>query len=132
VAPRVHPRRDSGPVSTLSGVKAGHTGAFAGGCIAVALLFAACGGGGGNSAADQSYVAAVHLGASDIATFRTDQQLIRIGRAACDAFRAGASYQEIADRMGLLEGKNPLPSQDLGVVVTSAVDAFCPQFRSQV
>ena len=98
----------------------------------IALLFAACGGAGAHSAADQSFVAAVHRGAPDIASFRSDQQLIGIGHAACDAFRAGASYQEIADRMALLEGKNPLPSQDLGVVVTSAVDAYCPQFRSQV
>jgi hypothetical protein len=58
--------------------------------------------------------------------------LIRLGHAACDAFRAGASYQELADRMSLLEGRNPVPSQDLGVVVTSAVDAYCPQFKSRV
>jgi hypothetical protein len=34
--------------------------------------------------------------------------------------------------MSQLEGRNPLPSQDLGIVVSSAVDAYCPQFRAQV
>ena len=113
-------------------MKAGHAGGLASGCIVIVLLLAGCGGASANSPADQSFVAAVHLGAPDITSFRTDQQLIRIGHAACDAFRAGASYQEIADRMGQLEGRNPLPSQDLGVVVTSAVNAYCPQYRSQV
>ena len=113
-------------------MKAGHAGGLASGCIGIAFLLAACGGASANSPADQSFVAAVHLGAPDITSFRTDQQVIRIGHAACDAFRAGASYQEIADRMGQLEGRNPLPSQDLGVVVTSAVNAYCPQYRSQV
>ncbi|HEX4865973.1 MAG TPA: DUF732 domain-containing protein [Acidimicrobiales bacterium] len=101
--------------------------------LSLSLTLAACGGASGaNSVADQSFVASAHLNAPDIGSFRSDTQLIRLGHAACDAFRAGASYQEIADRMGLLEGRNPLPSQDLGAVVTSAVNAYCPQFRSQV
>jgi hypothetical protein len=101
--------------------------------MALAVLAGGCSrGAGGNSAADQAFVAAVHLGAPDISSFRRNTQLIRLGHAACDAFRSGASYQQIADRMGLLEGSNPLPSQDLGIVVSSAVDAYCPQFRSQV
>ena len=101
--------------------------------MALVLSLASCSGASGaSSAADQSFVAAVHLIAPDIGSFRSDTQLIRLGHAACDAFRAGAGYQEIADRMGLLEGSHPLPSQDLGAVVTSAVDAYCPQFHSQV
>jgi hypothetical protein len=101
--------------------------------LAAALVAGACSGAtGGNSAADQAFVAAVHLGAPDISSFRSNTQLIRLGHATCDAFKSGASYQQIADRMGLLEGRNPLPSQDLGVVVSSAVDSYCPQFRSQV
>ena len=99
----------------------------------MSLLVAACGGSSGaTSAADQSFVAAVHLAAPDIGSFRSDTQLIRLGHASCDAFRSGASYEQIADRMSLLEGQNPVPSQDLGAVVTGAVDAYCPQFRSQV
>lgn len=101
--------------------------------LVLSLPLSSCGGASvANSAADQSFVAAVHLSAPDIGSFRSDTQLIRVGHAACDAFRAGAGYQEIADRMGLLEGRNPLPSQDLGAVVTSAVNAYCPQFRAKV
>jgi hypothetical protein len=94
---------------TLDRVRAGAAGRLVG-SLGFVLLAAGCGGGTtSNSAADQSFVAAVHLGAPDIGSFRSNMQLIRLGHAACDAFRAGASYQQIADRMSQLEGRNPLP-----------------------
>lgn len=85
-----------------------------------------------NSAADQAFLGAVHVQAPDITTYRSDVALVRLGHAACDAFRSGASYQELADRMALLEGSNPLPSQDLGAVISAAAQSYCPQYRGRV
>ena len=82
--------------------------------------------------ATQDFLSAVHVAAPDVNTYRTDVQLTRLGHAACDGFRSGASYQQLADRLVLLEGSNPLPSADLGAVISSAVTSFCPQFHSQV
>jgi hypothetical protein len=98
------------------------------------LLAAACGGGhtASNDAATRQFLGAVHDAAPNIGTYRTDTQLIRIGHAACDGFRSHASYEQLADRLSLEEGSHPLPSEDLGTVITSAVEAFCPQFDDQV
>jgi hypothetical protein len=101
----------------------------------VALLTvtaAGCGGSSTNSSAESAFLRAVHLADPNINTYRSDTELVRLGHAACDGFRAGASYQELADRLALEEGSNALPSQDLGDVITSAVDGLCPQFRSLV
>jgi hypothetical protein len=84
------------------------------------------------SSADSAFVGAVHQGAPDIGSYRSDTELIRLGHAACDDFRSGASYEEIADRLLLQEGSKPLPSEDLGVVISSAVQAYCPKFESDV
>jgi hypothetical protein len=100
----------------------------------LAVSVAGCG--SGNSAAanaaNQTFLSQVHVTAPDINTYRTDVQLTRIGHAACDGFRSGASYQELADRLPLLEGSDPLPSADLGAVIDAAVNAYCGQYRSQV
>ena len=102
--------------------------------MATGLLLAACGGGAsaGPSSADQAFLSAVHVDAPDIGTYRTDVQLTRMGHAVCEVFGSGASYEELADRMTLQEGSNPLPSEDLGAVVDAAVDAYCPQFTSRI
>jgi hypothetical protein len=98
------------------------------------LAVAGCGGGGGSatSAADQSFLSEVHLAAPDVGTYRSDVQLTRLGRAACDGFRSGASYEQLADRLVLLEGSNPIPTADLGAVINAAVDVYCPQYRSRI
>lgn len=83
------------------------------------------------SPADSAYLSEVHDAAPDIATLRSDTQLIRLGHAVCDGFSAGASYVQLADRLALLQGSHFLPSQDLGAVITSAVDNFCPKYRGQ-
>jgi hypothetical protein len=105
----------------------------AGTLLGLLVLGAGCGGGSTeSSSADAAFLAALHLADPNINNYRTDVQLVRLGHAACDGFRAGASYQELADRLALEEGSNPLPSQDLGSVITSAVDGLCPQFHSEV
>ncbi|HEY3809952.1 MAG TPA: DUF732 domain-containing protein [Acidimicrobiales bacterium] len=95
---------------------------------------AGCGGGtaSGTSAADSAFLSAVHLNAPDVASYRNDVQLTRLGHAACDGFRSGASFQQLADRLVLLEGTKPLPSADLGAVIEAAVPAYCPQFQDRV
>jgi hypothetical protein len=100
------------------------------GCVP---LVGACGhGGGAPSAADSAFVSQVTASAPDINTYRSDTQLIRLGHVACDDFSAGASYQETADRMALEEGSHALPSEELGAVITAAVNALCPKYRGVV
>lgn len=102
--------------------------------LALVSAAASCGGGSaaGTSAADQAFLSSVHVAAPDIGSYRTDVQLTRLGHAACDGFRSGVSFQQLADRLVLLEGSNPLPSADLGAVINSAVEGYCPQFRNRV
>ena len=103
--------------------------------VAVVAVVLAGGCGSGSSAAtsqaDSAYLSQVHDQAPEIATYRSDTQLVRLGHAVCDGFAAGASYVELADRMALLEGSRPLPSQDLGAVITSAVDNYCPRYSDR-
>lgn len=101
------------------------------GALPGTLIAAACSSGAPNSPADQSFLGAVHAQASDIGRYRSDVALVRLGHAACDGFRSGASYEELADRMSLEEGSNPLPSQDLGDVISTAAAVYCPQYRSR-
>ncbi len=97
------------------------------------LLLSGCGSGSpASTAQDNAYLAELHDAAPDIAALRSDTQLVRLGHAACDGFAAGASYAQLADRMALLEGSHPLPSQDLGAVITSAADNYCPKYRGRV
>lgn len=102
--------------------------------LAAVLVPAGChsASGAAASAADSSFLSEVHDSAPDIATVRSDTQLVRLGHAACDGFGAGASYVELADRLALQEGSHPMPSQDLGAVITAAVDNYCPKYRSRV
>lgn len=99
--------------------------------VAFASLSTGCSAGTPNGPADKSFLSSVHIEAPDIGTYRDDVALARLGHAACDGFRSGASYQELADRMALLEGSHPLPSQDLGAVISSALDNYCPQYRAR-
>lgn len=98
---------------------------------AIAVAPSGCSAGSPDSPADKSFLSSVHVEAPDIGTYRSDVALARLGHAACDGLRSGASYQEVADRISLLEGSHPLPSQDLGAVISSALDSYCPQYRSR-
>jgi hypothetical protein len=100
----------------------------------VALLLGACGAKGGSAAAlkDQLFLSNVHVAAPDIGSYRSNVQLTRLGQSVCDDFNSGASYEELADRLALSEGRKPLPSEDLGAVIDAAVQAYCPQFTNQV
>ena len=101
--------------------------------VAAVMVPAGCRAGSSapSSTADSSFLSEVHDSAPDIASVRSDTQLVRLGHAACDGFGAGASYVELADRLALQEGSHALPSQDLGAVITAAVDNYCPKYRSR-
>lgn len=98
------------------------------------LTLAGCGAGESpaNQAADRQFVQSVKTSAPDVNEYRNDTQLIRLGRAACAGFDSGVSYEQLADRLALREGAKPLPSQDLGAVITSAVNTYCPKFANLV
>ncbi|MCU4185670.1 DUF732 domain-containing protein [Acidiferrimicrobium sp. IK] len=105
--------------------------------VGVALLaVVALGCGSSTSAAatqqDSAFLAAVHGNAPDIGSYRSDVSLIRLGHAACDGFRSGVSYQQLADRLVLIQGSHPVPTADLGAVITAAVASFCPQYESLI
>jgi hypothetical protein len=103
----------------------------------ILVTLAGCGGGtsAAGQAADQAFVNAVHSQASDISRYRNDTQLIRLGRAVCDGFASGVSYQQLADRMVVTESSGSLPAvpaEDLGTVITAAVQIFCPKYQNLV
>ncbi len=105
--------------------------------FAAALAVVALAGCGGRispaaDAANQAFLSQVHVAGPDISNYRSDVQLERLGHAACDGFHSGASYEELADRLPLLEGSDPLPAADLGAVIDAAVNAYCPQYRSMI
>lgn len=99
---------------------------------AMALATGCARGSSGPSAADTGYLSELHGAAPDIAAYRDDTQLVRLGHAACDGFAAGASYEELADRLALQEGTPTLPSEDLGAVIAAAADNYCQKYRDKV
>lgn len=100
----------------------------------LALVLAACGGAESPvaQAQDREFVQSVTTSAPDVNSYRSDTQLIRLAKAACAGFNTGVSYEQLADRLVITEGSNPLPSQDLGVVITAAVNTYCPKFDDLV
>ena len=93
------------------------------------LLVAGCGAGTVVSGPQrQDFLNSVYGQAPDISSYRTSGQLVSMGQAVCADLSSGASVQEVADRMPLVEGNDQLPATDLGVVIYSAVRVFCPKF----
>jgi hypothetical protein len=85
-----------------------------------------------SAAQQQQYLDAVHVAAPDVNSYRTDVALVRLGHAVCDDLRSGASYETVADRLGVTAGASRLPSADLGAVITSAASVYCPQYADRV
>jgi hypothetical protein len=102
---------------------------------AMCLMAPSCSPGASSSTggpANDNFLSEVHDEAPDVSSYRSDVQLVRLGHAACDGFSAGASYVELADRLALQEGSNPLPAGDLGAVISSAARALCPRYEPLV
>ena len=105
--------------------------------VAGAVLTIVVSGCGGTPSAaskqqDQQFLDQVDSAAPDASHYRSNTALIRLGRAACDGFSSGVTYEELADRLALSEGPNSLPAEDLGTVITSAVEVFCPKYEDLV
>jgi uncharacterized protein DUF732 len=78
--------------------------------------------------ADQAFLTEVHGNAPDISTYRSDNQVLELGNAVCDDLSSGVSTQQVADRIETVDAGNPLPTEDLGVVMTAAGDSLCPKY----
>lgn len=91
-----------------------------------------CGGGSASSPANQSFLSAVYSGAPDLSSQRSPIELERLGHAVCDGFAAGASYEQLADRLSLQAGSGSLSSEDLGAVIVAAADTYCPAYQNRV
>jgi hypothetical protein len=97
--------------------------------LAASLGVAACGGASAASPkAEQHFLDSVYSQAPDISSYRTGPQLISLGQTVCSDLRAGASVEQLGDRLPLVEGSVALPPADLGAVISAAVKELCPQF----
>jgi Protein of unknown function (DUF732) len=98
--------------------------------LVVAVTAAGCGSHSSTSpGAAQAFVNSVYSQAPDIGGYRTGPQLIGLGQAICADLESGATVEEVGDRVPLLEGNEPLPPDDLGVVISAAVNKLCPKFH---
>lgn len=80
---------------------------------------------------EQNYLGYVHQAAPDIGSYKSDGQLLSLGRAACDGFRANGSTPQIA---GVLEnaGRRKLPPSDVGAIISGAVNQLCPAYSGRL
>ena len=76
-------------------------------------------------AAQQRFVGDVEQTATDIGRYQTPGQVIKLGNAVCDGFRANATIEQIA---GVLEqsGARNLPPEDLGAVMSGGGQGSVP------
>lgn len=79
--------------------------------------------------ADQAFIDSVYSQAPDIGNYRTGPQLLSLGQAICADLDSGATVEQVGDRVPLLEGSVLLPPDDLGVVISAAVNELCPKFH---
>lgn len=94
----------------------------AGGAILVG-----CGSGSGTgSGSAPAFLQQVHARAPDIGNYRSDSDLVKLGRAVCNELAAGASREQVADRQA--GSSKALPSEDLGAVITAATQTLCPKY----
>ena len=98
------------------------------------LVFVSCGAtqpSASRKAAEQQFVSNVEVAATDIGHYKTPDQVIKLGNAVCDGFRAKASIEQIA---GVLEqsGARNLPPEDLGAVISVAVKVLCPVYSGRL
>jgi Protein of unknown function (DUF732) len=97
------------------------------------LALAGCGAGAPTDIqAEQRFLNSVYTQAPDISSYRTSSQLVSLGQAICQDLEAGASVQEVGDRVPLVEGNVALPPSDLGVVISAAAALLCPKYQQRL
>ncbi|MDA8282452.1 MAG: DUF732 domain-containing protein [Actinomycetota bacterium] len=94
--------------------------------IAAALAGACSGPSGPPPAASQAFLLAVHAAYPSVNQQRSDESLVRLGEAACAEFSSGASFTAVA---GQLQSSGLAP-EELGTLLTAAVDDLCPKYRA--
>jgi hypothetical protein len=82
--------------------------------------------------AEEKFLNSVYTQAPDISSYRTSSQLLSLGEAICQDLEAGASVQEVGDRVPLVEGNVALPPADLGVVISAAAGVLCPKYQQRL
>jgi hypothetical protein len=101
----------------------------------IGVLLAAIGCGTGTSAAqranEQTYLAYLHQTAPATGAHKTDRQLVNLGHAVCDGFRARANTQQIADLLEQRAGPALAPS-DVGAIISGAVKELCPAYSGRL
>ena len=97
------------------------------------LVLCSCGTGpAADIQAEQKFLNSVYTQAPDISSYRTSSQLLSLGQVICQDLEAGASVQEVGDRVPLVEGNVALPPADLGVVISAAAGALCPKYQQRL
>ena len=100
------------------------------------LIAASCGSNPARSAAsaaeEQKFLNSVYGQVPDISSYRSGTQLVSMGQAVCTDLSSGAGVEEVADRLPLVEGTDPLPATDLGVVIFTAIRVFCPKYEKLI
>jgi hypothetical protein len=98
--------------------------------VMLGALISACGAASqSNPRLDSAFLDAVHNQAPDIGGYRSNAQLLSMGQAICADLGSGASVQEVGDRVPLVEGNVALSPEDLGEVITAAINELCPKYR---
>jgi hypothetical protein len=100
-------------------------------CLGVCAACGATHPSAARQALERQYVAHVHESASDIGQYQTGSQLVKLGYAVCDGFRANATNQQVADVLENSGARN-LPPADLGAVMSAAVSDLCPTYRGRL
>jgi hypothetical protein len=98
------------------------------------LVLASCAGthpSAARQAAEQRFVSDVEQTATDIGGYETPDQVIRLGNAVCDGFRAKATNEQIAGELEQSGARN-LPPEDLGAVMSGAVKDLCPVYSGRL
>lgn len=96
---------------------------------AAAAVAAGCGASAGaGSAATLGYLQQLHGADPQINQARSDQSLVRLGQAACADFSSGVPFASVAEQLQSTAGLSP---EELGTVLTAAVDNLCPKYRSE-
>ena len=82
-------------------------------------------------AAEQRFVSDVEQTATDIGQYQTPDQVIKLGNAVCDGFRAKATNEQIAGELEQSGARN-LPPEDVGAVMSGAVKDLCPLYSGRL
>jgi hypothetical protein len=100
-------------------------------CLLIAVSCSGTHTSAARQAAQQKFVSDVEQTATDIGLYETPDQVIKLGNAVCDGFRAKATNEQIAGELEQSGARN-LPPEDLGAVMSGAVKDLCPVYSGRL